>query len=46
MAGTYQWTWVVGEVARGVLANVFGTQCEEDREESAPEQTHFNLNPA
>ena len=30
-----------GEGARGVFANVFGAQCEEDREESAPGHTHF-----
>jgi hypothetical protein len=27
--------------ARGVFANVFGAQCEEDREENAPGHTHF-----
>jgi hypothetical protein len=31
----------LGEGARGVFANVFGAQCEEDREESAPGHDHF-----
>jgi len=30
-----------GEGARGVFANVFGAQCEEDHEESAPGHDHF-----
>ena len=29
------------KVRGGIFANVFGAQCEEDREESAPGHTHF-----
>ena len=31
----------LGESARGVFAYMLGTQCEEDREESAPGHSHF-----
>ena len=33
----------LGEGARGVFSNVFGTQCEEDCQESPPGHDHFTL---